>query len=79
MILMQDNASPHTAKVTKTFLRTKGVKVLDKWPAHSPDLNPIEDIWAIMKPKVRKLKPRTINDLGAAIHEVYGKLSSDVF
>lgn len=37
-----DNASPHTDSVTKTWLQTKNIKVLD-WPSRSPDLNPKEN------------------------------------
>ena len=33
----QDNARPHTARITKAFLGEHGVNVLP-WPAHSPDM-----------------------------------------
>ena len=37
------------------------------WPSNSPDLNPIENIWRIMKVKVRKFHTQDINQLKAAI------------
>ncbi len=43
-IFQQDLAPAHTAKSTKSWLNDHGVGVLD-WPAHSPDLNPIENLW----------------------------------
>ncbi len=43
-IFQQNLAPAHTAKSTKSWLNDHGVGVLD-WPANSPDLNPIENIW----------------------------------
>ncbi len=47
-ILQQDLAPAHTAKSTKRLLNDHGVGVLD-WAANSPDLNPIENLWDIIK------------------------------
>ncbi|GFT34372.1 DDE_3 domain-containing protein [Trichonephila clavipes] len=41
-IFQQDNARPHTAKVAQDFLRH--LQTLP-WPAHSPDLSPVEHVW----------------------------------
>ncbi len=56
-IVQQDLAPAHTAKSTKSWLNDHGVGVLD-WPANSPNPNPIENLWGIVKRKMRNKKCR---------------------
>ena len=42
-----DNASIHRSAETKKFLAKQNVRFLD-WPAKSPDLNPIENVWGYL-------------------------------
>ncbi len=65
-IFLQDLAPANTAKGTKSWFNDHGVTVLD-WPANSPDLNPIENLWGIVKRKMRDTRPNNADDLKAAI------------
>ncbi len=52
LVFQQDNAKPHTAAITTAWFLSR-VRVLN-WPACSPDLSPIENIWCIIKRKIHQ-------------------------
>ena len=55
-IFQQDNAPCHTAKSVKSWMEEKNIRILT-WPAQSPDINPIENLWNTMKRKMENHKP----------------------
>ncbi len=55
-IFQQDLAPAQSAKATSTWYKDNGIPVLN-WPANSPDLNPIENLWGIVKRKMRYARP----------------------
>ena len=58
----QDNDLKHTSQVAKEFLKENFPEVMD-WPSNSPDLNPIENLWGIVKHRVEKRMPSNISEL----------------
>ncbi len=72
-IFQQDLAPAHTAKGTKSWFNDHGVTVLD-WPANSPDLNPLENLWGIVKRKMRDTRPNNADDLKAAIKATWASI-----
>ncbi len=72
-IFQQDLAPAHTAKGTKSWFNDHGVTVLD-WPANSPDLNLIENLWGIVKRKMRDTRPNNADDLKATVKETWASI-----
>ncbi len=69
-IFQQDLAPAHTAI---SWFNDHGVTVLD-WPANSPDLNPIENLWGIVKRKMRDTRPNNADDLKATVKETWASI-----
>ena len=63
-----DNDPKHTSKMTIALLKRLRVKVMD-WPSMSPDLNPIEHLWGILKRKVEVRKVSNICQLRDVVME----------
>ncbi len=72
-IFQQDLAPAHTAKGTKSWFNDHGVTVLN-WPANSPDLNPIENLWGIVKRKMRDTRPNNADELKATVKETWASI-----
>jgi transposase len=52
-IFQQDNCSVHTAHLIRDYLQREGIRTLP-WPAKSPDLNIIENLWFMLKYEIKK-------------------------
>jgi transposase len=76
VIFQQDNAPAHTSIAVRKWFAAQEYQVLD-WPAQSPDLNPIETLWAIIKRRLNRYErpPSGMNELWERVEEIWNQIS----
>ena len=75
-IFQQDNAAIHKSRYTMNWIREQEINAME-WPALSPDLNPIENLWGIMTQQVYAGGKRynTKDELKKAVLEAWAAIS----
>ncbi len=76
---MQDNAPCHKTNLIMDYLAQQNVPTLD-WPPQSPDMNPIENLWAIIKKRRQKKYgiPATKGELIEQIFDIWEILDDEL-
>lgn len=76
--LMHDNARAHTAMIVRDYFQEVGIPIM-RWPARSPDLNPIEHLWDQLKRQVRSRNPAptTLQELEEAVIEEWARIPQE--
>lgn len=77
-VFQQDNASCHVSKSTKDWLNQRQVNIIE-WPACSPDLNPIENLWGIIVRQIYadNTQYQSIVDLKQAIQRAWNNIHQE--
>lgn len=75
-VFQQDNARPHISKYTREWLAKNDIKVMP-WPACSPDLNIIEQVWAVIKNRIEKIGPKKMPDFVEIIEKVWNEFGEN--
>jgi len=72
-VFVQDGASSHNAKTTKAWLKRRGIKFIEDWPSHSPDMNPIEEVWALVNSMIDAI-PENEAELRKTVEEKWAQI-----
>jgi transposase len=75
-IVIMDNLGSHKAKAVRQLIRAAGAKLFFL-PKYSPDLNPIEQVFAKIKHFLRKVAARSVETICTAIGEILGAFTPD--
>ena len=75
-IVIMDNLGSHKSKRARAAIRKAGAHLIFL-PKYSPDLNPIEQVFAKLKHLLRKAAARTVETVCAAIGTLLGTFTSD--
>jgi putative transposase len=73
-IVVADNLGSHKGKAVRKAIRSAGARLLFL-PKYSPDLNPIEQVFAKLKTIVRKAEPRTFDAVSDALKNALAQVS----
>jgi len=75
---VQDNTPCRKSAFTINWFKKIEINILD-WPATSPDLNLIENLWDIIDKKLTNYHPRTVNDLQQIILKLWSGISIETY
>jgi transposase len=78
-LFQDDNAPCHTARIVKEWKEENFINILP-WPAQSPDLNPIENLWSELERNVRSHKPRpkNKNELIQVVRQEWNNINNNI-
>ena len=78
LTLMEDNAPVHTAQLSREYLSDYDIKKMD-WLAQSLDLNPIENVWKVLKSNVQELyQPRSVKEMHEALNQAWADFPDEI-
>jgi transposase len=75
-IVIMDNLGSHKGKAVRALIRSAGAKLFFL-PKYSPDLNPIEQVFAKLKHLLRNAAARTVEAICIAVGQLLGTFSAE--
>ncbi|CEG84809.1 hypothetical protein RMATCC62417_18562 [Rhizopus microsporus] len=72
IVFQQDNDPKHHSKLATKWFQENNVKLLE-WPAYSPDLDPIENLWDFLKVRLcaYETEPKSMHELFERVRQIW--------
>ena len=74
LFFQQDNATCHVGKKSTEYINSNFLNKLDFWPPNSPDLSPIEELWAIVEDQLNKYEFQTIEQMSKKLQWIWNRI-----
>lgn len=78
LYLQQDNAPCHVSKKSKEYIKSNFANILEFWPPNSPDLSPIEELWAIVEEKLNAYTFKNVEEMTKKLQWVWNRIPKQI-
>jgi len=74
LMFQKDNAPCHISKSCLNYINENFKNKLEFWPANSPDLSPIEELWALVQEKIGKYNFESTEELAKKLQYIWNRI-----
>ena len=78
LYFQQDNATCHVGKKSMDFIKNNFTNYLDFWPANSPDLSPIEELWSIVEERLNKYQFKNTEEMARKLQWIWNRVPKTI-